>query len=61
MMMMMMMMMIMMMIMMLLVVRFAIRHGLYRFWNSMEIDDAIPQYLERFGKEKFFKMAIGKF
>ena len=33
-------------------------HG---FWKAMEIDNAIFQNLESFGKEKLFKMAMEKF
>jgi len=33
----------------------------YGLWKVIEIDSAIFQDLESFGKEKFFKMAMEKF
>ena len=38
-----------------------VRTGFAKFWNIMEIHNAIFQDLESFGKEEFFKMAVEKF
>ena len=35
--------------------------GLYGFWKVMEIENAVFQDLESFGKEKIFKMAMERF
>ena len=32
----------------------------WKFWKVMEIDNAISKDLERFGKERIFKMAMEK-
>ena len=38
-----------------------VRTGFGKFWKVLEIDNAIFQDLESFGKESIFKMAVEKF
>ena len=37
------------------------QQGPYEFWKVLEIDYAIFQDLESFGKERIFRMAMEKF
>ena len=40
---------------------YRVRMGFGKLWKVMEIDNAIFQDLESFGKGRFFKMAMEKF
>ena len=40
---------------------YSVRTGFGKFWKVMEIENVIVHYMECFGKERIFKMAMEKF